>query len=140
MPTITFYEKPGCGNNTRQKKILAALGFTVDARDLLTEPWTAEQLAPFFDGKPLAAWFNPAAPRVKSGEVIPEKIDSEQAALAMMMEDPYLIRRPLMQAGELQMCGFDAAEVEQALGLEQGAIAKAGDVQTCRQDDGHSCP
>lgn len=136
---IIFYEKPGCGNNTRQKRLLVALGFAVDARNLLTEPWTPEALKPFFAGKPLWQWFNPAAPRIKSGEVVPENVESEQMALAMMMADPYLIRRPLMQAEKVQMCGFDAAEVEQAFGLEAGAIAKAGDIRSCRQKAGHGC-
>lgn len=140
MSRVIFYEKPGCGGNNRQKKLLAACGIEVEARDLLNEPWTPDALKPFFVGKPLEQWFNPAAPRVKSGEVIPEKVDSPDAALAMMVEDPYLIRRPLMQMGEVRLCGFDADEVESALGLEPGAIAVAGDVQTCRQTDGHSCP
>jgi hypothetical protein len=29
MATVHFYEKPGCINNTRQKKILAAAGHEV---------------------------------------------------------------------------------------------------------------
>ncbi|MBI1424317.1 MAG: hypothetical protein GC149_12685 [Gammaproteobacteria bacterium] len=39
MAEIVFYEKPGCGNNTRQKALLAAAGHHVIARNLLTEPW-----------------------------------------------------------------------------------------------------
>jgi hypothetical protein len=37
MATITFYEKPGCINNTRQKKLIAAAGHQVIAKNLLTE-------------------------------------------------------------------------------------------------------
>ena len=37
MATITFYEKPGCINNTRQKKLLEAAGHQVVAKNLLTE-------------------------------------------------------------------------------------------------------
>ena len=48
MATVTFYEKPGCANNTRQKKLLAAAGHQVIAKDLLTEDWTATAFAGFF--------------------------------------------------------------------------------------------
>ena len=61
MATVIFYEKPGCGNNTKQKVWLAASGHTVLAKNLLTEKWTAERLRPFFGDLPVAQWFNPAA-------------------------------------------------------------------------------
>ena len=47
MATVTFYEKPGCSNNTRQKKLLAAAGHQVVAKDILTETWQAERLRAF---------------------------------------------------------------------------------------------
>ena len=46
MATVIFYEKPGCGNNTKQKVWLAASGHTVLAKNLLTEKWTASRLRP----------------------------------------------------------------------------------------------
>lgn len=64
MAKITFYEKPGCGNNTRQKALLIDAGHEVIARNLLTEPWTAEQLLVFFNGLPVAEWFNRAASQI----------------------------------------------------------------------------
>lgn len=69
MATILFYQKPGCGTNARQIRALEAAGHQVIARNLLTEPWTAERLLTFFGTSPVTSWFNPAAPRVKSGEV-----------------------------------------------------------------------
>lgn len=38
---------------------------------MLAEPWNEERLALFFGDRPVAEWFNPAHPRVKSGEVVP---------------------------------------------------------------------
>jgi nitrogenase-associated protein len=116
MATIVFYEKPGCGNNTKQKVWLAASGHTVLAKNLLIEKWTAERLRPFFGELPVEQWFNPAAPDVKSGEIVPAAY-SEEAALAMMVQQPLLIRRPLMDVeGELR-AGFDAGEVDAWIGL-----------------------
>jgi nitrogenase-associated protein len=116
MATISFWEKPGCGGNARQKALLAASGHTVIARNLLAEPWTAARLRAFFGARPVTEWFNRAAPRVKSGEVQPESLE-ESAALALMLEDRLLIRRPLMQVGERCEAGFDTAVVDAWVGL-----------------------
>src|SRR5512146_3415182 len=97
MARITFYEKPGCGNNTRQKALLAAAGHEVIALNLLSQAWTAESLLAFFGSRPVADWFNRAAPRIKSGEIIPEQLDAS-TALQLMLHEPLLIRRPLIEA------------------------------------------
>lgn len=130
MATVLFWEKPGCGGNARQKKLLAASGHAVVARNMLTEPWTAERLRAFFGARPVAEWFNRAAPRVKSGEVAPESLD-EETALALMLEDRLLIRRPLMQVGERRESGFDSALVADWIGLGP-ADGEAVD-ETCRR-------
>lgn len=103
---IKFYEKPGCTNNTRQKLLLQSCGHEVIACSLLTEAWTAETLKPFFTGMPVSEWFNSAAPRIKSGEVNPADLD-ENDALQVLLADPLLIRRPLMEVDNTFICGFD---------------------------------
>lgn len=47
-----------------------------------------------------------SAPRIKGGEINTNDFD-EDTAIEAMMEEPFLIRRPLIEAeGELA-CGFD---------------------------------
>jgi nitrogenase-associated protein len=116
MTHVIFFEKPGCGGNARQKALLRASGHELEVRNLLAEPWTASSLAPFFGQKPVREWFNLASPRVKSGEIKTETLGPD-AALALMVADPLLIRRPLMQVGERRESGFDADLVEQWIGL-----------------------
>jgi nitrogenase-associated protein len=118
MTTIVFYEKPGCANNTRQKKLLVQAGHTVWAKNLLTEPWTSERLKQFFGKKPVAEWFNLAAPKIKSGEIIPEQIEADEA-IAMMLSEPLLIRRPLIEADGHREVGFDAEKIDAWIGLSQ---------------------
>lgn len=130
MACIIFYEKPGCMNNTRQKQLLQASGHEVIACNLLTEPWTTERLQSFFQGLPLEKWFNPAAPRIKQKEVVPTNL-SESEALALMLEDPLLIRRPLMVCEGQSKVGFDLAEVNAWVGLDQQDTSL--DMQTCRK-------
>lgn len=135
MASIVFYEKPGCRNNARQKAQLAAAGHDVTVRDLLREPWTASSLRPFFGGKPVAAWFNAASPRVKSGDVVPGSFD-EATAIAAMLADPLLIRRPLLQVGDRREVGFDPALLEQWIGLGTPDIVLG---EGCVRTDGKSC-
>lgn len=116
MATVIFYEKPGCGNNTKQKVWLAASGHTVLAKNLLIEKWTEERLRAFFGALPVAQWFNQSAPRIKSGAVDPTVLDA-QAALDMMLAEPLLIRRPLMEVDSVLRVGFDAKAVDAWIGL-----------------------
>jgi nitrogenase-associated protein len=132
MASILFYEKPGCANNARQKQLLRAAGHTVITRNLLVEAWTAASLRAFFVELPVREWFNRAAPRVKSGEVIPERLDAADA-LTLMLADPLLIRRPLMECEGWRFAGFDARRVEEWLGSPLGAEAR-GDLQTSHRD------
>lgn len=114
MADVIFYEKPGCINNTRQKKLLLKAGHQLDERNLLTEPWTAARLLAFFNDLPVNAWFNQSAPAVKSGEVDPEVLTAEQA-IHCMLADPLLIRRPLMEIGDRKLVGFEPEQVEDLL-------------------------
>ena len=137
MVTVTFYEKPGCINNTRQKKLLAAAGHQVIALNLLTEAWEAERLRPFFDGLAVRDWFHYSAPAIKHGEVDPDKL-TEPEALALMLENPLLIRRPLMQVGDSLMAGFDQQAVDNWIGLTE--IEATSDLERCpRTLAQHSC-
>jgi len=111
---IHFYEKPGCINNTKQKLLLEQHGHRIEAHSLLTQKWSASTLRLFFGDMPVNQWFNMAAPCVKSGEIVPDNFD-ENSALLAMIDDPLLIRRPLIDAlGELA-CGFDNPLVKSLL-------------------------
>jgi len=119
MAVIDFFEKPGCVNNTKQKQRLSQSGHQIVALDIRAQNWTPETLRPFFGNRPVALWFNRAAPAVKAGTVIPETTD-EATALALMCKDPLLIRRPLMHSDGGRMVGFDALEVDKWIGLSEG--------------------
>ena len=128
MATVTFYEKPGCSNNTRQKKLLTAAGHQVVAKDLLSETWQAERLRAFFGDLAVRDWFNYSAPAIKHGEIEPDTL-TEQEALALMLENPLLIRRPLMQVGDSLMAGFDQEVVDHWIGLQK--TGTTSDLESC---------
>lgn len=121
MARIIFWEKPGCQGNARQKEILLASGHELEVRNLLEESWSVESLAFFFGDRPVAEWFNPAHPRVKSGEVVPAGFDREEA-LGMLTAEPLFIVRPLMQVGDERLAGFDVSEVHNWIGLALDSV------------------
>ncbi|MGZ5008268.1 MAG: ArsC/Spx/MgsR family protein [Methylobacter sp.] len=128
MATVYFYEKPGCINNTRQKKLLAAAGHRVEALNLLTETWEPVRLRAFFGTLAVRDWFNYSAPAIKHGEIDPAYL-SEQEALALMVNNPLLIRRPLMQVGDSLMAGFDQQAVDNWIGLTETETHQ--DIESC---------
>ncbi|WP_108259046.1 thioredoxin domain-containing protein [Mangrovicoccus ximenensis] len=96
MANITFFEKPGCISNARQKRLLENSGHQLPIANLLAQPWTPATLRPFFGAMPVAAWFNAAAPAIRSGRVRPEALD---------------------QVGGSRRAGFDPAEIHAWTGL-----------------------
>ena len=139
MAVVTFYEKPGCKGNLRQKTLLAAAGHTVQAKSLKTEAWTADRLLAFLGKLPVSNWFNMAATDIKSGEIVPENLGAEDA-LHLLLENPLLIRRPLMEIGEERLVGFDIATVDAWIGLKNVELPE-GNIEACvHGPEGHgSC-
>ncbi|CAO3375129.1 ArsC/Spx/MgsR family protein [Azospirillum argentinense] len=116
MTEVIFYGLSGCTANARQKLQLQAAGHTLVERDLAAEPLTAETLRPFFEDRPVEDWFNRRAAAVKTGAVKPDELD-EESALAALLADRELIRRPLLQVGADRKAGFDPNTLHAWIGL-----------------------
>jgi nitrogenase-associated protein len=137
MAVVTFFEKPGCSGNARQKQALEAAGHVVVSKDLLRWPWTRSELLSYFDGMPVAHWFNRNSPAVKSGEIVPEEFD-EETALALLQRHPLLIRRPLLEVAGVRRAGFDVAVIHAWIGL--GPNPPEADMEACQHgQEGHIC-
>ncbi len=124
---VTFFEKPGCVGNARQKKLLKKAGHHLRVKDLLTEPWEDDALRAYFGTMQVKDWFNSSAPQVKSGALDIAGMD-EQNALALMIENPILIRRPLMAVEGVKQSGFVSGPVFELLGVQ---LTQEGDLETC---------
>ncbi len=137
MPAVVFFEKPGCLTNARQKALLEGHGCKLTVRNLLAEPWTESRLYDFLGGRPVAEWFNPNAPRIKSGEIDPFRQD-RASAMALLLQDPLLIRRPLLDTEFGKTAGFDDVTLLARLGVSAEIDEKS---QRCaRPDDSAACP
>nr|WP_320015536.1 ArsC/Spx/MgsR family protein [uncultured Desulfobacter sp.] len=138
MAQVTFYEKPGCINNTKQKKWLAAAGHVVTEKNILETQWTREELLLYFGDRPVAEWFNRSAPLVKTKAVIPESVDSEEA-LDLMLKNPILIKRPLLRVEDERMQGFPVEAVHTWIGLNPSKGNEAI-VEQLRKENLGLCP
>lgn len=135
MAAVTFWGKPGCAGNARQIALLRRSGHTPEVRDLRAEPWTSDRLRRFFGDKPVADWFNRSSPRVKRGDLRPETL-SEADALALLIQEPLLIRRPLLESIDVQTVGFDSDFIAGWIGL---ATAPAPVGEGCPRPDMPAC-
>ena len=133
MADIVFYAKPGCLTNQRQQALLRRLGHSVTVRDLLSEPWSPERLYEFLKSRPVSEWFNPAAPAIKLGAVDPAGLDGA-AALRLLVADPVLIHRPLLETNRDRYAGFDDPEMLERLGI---SAQHGRDHESCSRPDGH---
>lgn len=132
---IEFWEKPGCMGNARQRALLATTGHEIVVKSLPDHKWTREELAPFFDGLPVADWFNRGARRVKEGEIIPEGLDAE-TAYTILLADPILVRRPLLAIAGERCVGFDLDWIEARIGPMPGTER----VKRVLGEDLNACP
>lgn len=126
---VEIYVKPECKNNKKQIEMLKSKGHDVTVKNIFEEDWTAEKLAPFFQNLPFDRWHNPYAPRIKNGEIDSAKLTKENI-FTEMLNDNYLIRRPLLKAGDRYDCGFDS-ELAKEL-MENSDVTE---VLVCHQAD-----
>lgn len=127
MATVSFYEKAGCSGNAKQKALLRAAGHQVQERDLRDVRWSNVELLEFLGPLPVTEWFNSSAPAVKAGEIVPEQLD-QVTALALLRDNPLLIRRPLLRVGDERRVGFDATKINAWIGLKD---VPPGNLEAC---------
>ncbi|HTT71211.1 MAG TPA: ArsC/Spx/MgsR family protein [Anaeromyxobacteraceae bacterium] len=124
MATVIFFEDRNGRDNALQQEVLREAGHEVVTRDLFAHEWSAHELYAFLRSHPIVDWFDPEASRVKSGEVAPAYIDAG-SALRLLLEDPMLLRRPLLQVGGRREVGFDYPTIDAWIGLRGEGVLLA---------------
>jgi arsenate reductase (glutaredoxin) len=112
---IQFFEKPGCINGEKQKRILIDAGNVVECVNILEYSWNREELAHFFAVNEPSLIMNLTAPAIKKGEIIPAKLQYDEA-VSLMIENPILIKRPLIRVDGLSIQGFTNKRLTPYLG------------------------
>jgi len=124
---IVFYEKPGCSGNAKQKRVLKSHNFAFEVKNILNTPWTKELLLTFFQELPKEEIVNLSAPQFKSNQIDISRYTKE-TLIDKMIQEPILIKRPLLEIDNHKVCGFDVEKISTLLGIN---LDTKKDFDTC---------
>lgn len=128
---FTFYEKTGCGGNAKQKELLKNHNISFSVKSLLDTKWTYESLNQFFEGLEVIDIFNPFAPQIRDKEIDISKLSFDEA-INLMIQNPILIKRPLLDINGVKICGFDIEKINKLLNMNIDTNKK---LNTCSSSD-----
>lgn len=111
---IVFYEKPGCGTCKKARAWLERRGVQFQAVDIVNNPPPKTLLEKIVNAKNVKASLNTRATLYREREMAKD-LPSKQMAIRYMLEDPNLIRRPLIVRGRQWVMGFDPKALAQLL-------------------------
>ena len=103
MPKPTFYWKPSCTTCRNARQYLDGLKIEVDARDINKTPPSREFLERHIDERRFLDFVSTRSPVFKERPLPSSKRD----AINLMMDQPNLIKRPVLIAGSSVTFGFD---------------------------------
>ena len=128
---FTFYEKTGCSGNAKQKELLKNHNISFSVKSLLDTSWTNDTLSQFFEGLSVNEIFNPFAPQIRDKEIDIKKLSKEEA-INLMIRNPILIKRPLLDINGTKICGFDIEKINKLLNVNIDTNKK---LNTCSSSD-----
>ncbi len=128
---FTFYEKTGCSGNAKQKELLKSHNISFSVKSLLDTSWTKETLSEFFKGLEIKDIFNPFAPQIRDKEIDISKLSKDEA-IELMIKNPILIKRPLLDINGVKICGFDIEKINELLNVNIDTNKK---LNTCSSSD-----
>ena len=128
---FTFYEKTGCSGNAKQKELLKSHNISFNVKSLLDTPWTVETLSEFFKGLETKDIFNPFAPQIRDKQIDINSFSKDEA-ITLMIKNPILIKRPLLDINGVKLCGFDIEKINELLNTN---IDTNKTLNTCSSSD-----
>lgn len=128
---FTFYEKTGCSGNAKQKELLKSHNISFSVKSLLDTSWTYETLSEFFKGLEIKDIFNPFAPQIRDKEIDINTLSKDEA-INLMIKNPILIKRPLLDINGVKICGFDIEKINELLNTNIDTNKK---LNTCSSSD-----
>jgi Spx/MgsR family transcriptional regulator len=115
MKKIRFFWKSTCTTCRDARTFLRNdLGAELDERDYAKIPLSAAELKELFAGRDPRDYLNPRSPAYKAMNLSGKSLTEEQA-LALMAQEPNLIKRPIVIAGKQMLAGFDREKLRTAL-------------------------
>ena len=110
-----FIHYPKCSTCQKAKKWLEAQGVAFEARHIVEENPTAEELSKWIaaSGQPVKKFFNTSGMKYKElalKDKLPSMTDEEQ--IALLATDGMLVKRPLVVGEDFVLTGFREKEWE----------------------------
>ena len=90
------------------------LGAELEERDYAKTALSAAELKDLFSGRDPRDFLNPRSPAFKAMGLAGKSLTAEQA-IALMVKEPNLIKRPIVVAGKEMIAGFDRDRLRAAL-------------------------
>ncbi len=90
------------------------MGVEFEARDFFKEPFAEDELAAMMKLAPPSEIFSWRSPSLKSMDVDRESLMPEDL-LRLMLQEPRLIRRPILRVGDRLIVGANLKTIEAAL-------------------------
>lgn len=94
--------------------MLSQKGVAVEERDFFAQRFSEEELRTLLGGRSPRELFATRSPSVKRLGLEPEKL-SEEEMVSLMLQEPRLIRRPIVKVGERLLVGGNLKDLEQAV-------------------------
>ena len=88
-------------------------GVELEERDFFADQLSEDELRGLIGPRPVSDVFSWKSPSFKKLGLDPEKLDDERL-ISLMLEEPRLIRRPLVQVADELIVGADKAALEAA--------------------------
>lgn len=103
---IKLFEKPTCSTCRKAKAYLEKLGADIESRSLDTERLSKAELDEIIDDRDYTQFLS-ARNELYREKNMKEHPPTRSQAIALMAENPNLIRRPLVMRGHRLVIGFD---------------------------------
>lgn len=114
MKRFTLYTKAGCTSCIKARQFLLSQGVAFTERDIFKHPLDEVELRAVIAQQPIEEVFSYRSPSVKALGLDGEAL-APDAMLKHMLEEPRLIRRPLLVAGEKVVVGFNPSALREAV-------------------------
>lgn len=118
MKRLTLYTKSGCTSCTKARQFLLGAGVHYAERDIFKHPLTEAELRRIAKGRAMSELFSYRSPSVKALGLDGREL-SEAEMIKHMLEEPRLIRRPLLANDESLIVGYDEAGMRALLQLQE---------------------
>lgn len=114
MKRVTLYTKTGCTTCNKAKQLLMQRGIHYTERDIFKHPLNEQELRSLADKRSLQALFSHRSPSVKALGLQDRELSDEEL-VSYMLQEPRLIRRPLVTAGEAIAVGYLPEQIDEIL-------------------------